>query len=81
MPAAMKIQLASGLQLELRRGSLPTPGEFRSAVGRDVLILAGDIGTYMGTWAFIEQELKRSPVIYVPGNHEYDSWQTRKAHR
>ena len=43
-----------------------------------MLVLAGDIGTYMKAWGFVEEELRRSPVIYVPGNHEYYSWQTRE---
>ena len=74
----MKIQLASDLHLELRRGHQPEIHDFCPVADRDLLVLAGDIGTYMGAWAFIEQELRRSPVIYVPGNHEYYSWQTRE---
>ena len=74
----MKIQIASDLHLELRRGHQPEIHDFYPVDGRDVLVLAGDIGTYMNAWSFIEQELKRSPVIYVPGNHEYYSWQTRE---
>ena len=42
-----------------------------------MLGLAGDIGAYMRSWGFIEQELKRSAVIYGPGNHECYCWQKR----
>ena len=74
----MKIQIASDLHLEMRRGHHPEIHDFYPVDDRDVLVLAGDIGTYKNAWSFIEQELRRSPVIYVPGNHEYYSWQTRE---
>ena len=74
----MKIQIASDLHLEMRKGHFPDLHDFYPVDDRDVLVLAGDIGTYMKGWGFIEQELKRSPVIYVPGNHEYYCWQTRE---
>ena len=74
----MKIQIASDLHLEMRRNNLPGIHDFKPAEDRDVLVLAGDIGTYMDAWPFIEQELRRSPVIYVPGNHEYYCWQSRE---
>ena len=74
----MKIQIASDLHLEKRRDYEPELHDFFPVEDRDVLVLAGDIGTYMQAWSFIEQELRRSPVIYVPGNHEYYSWQTRE---
>ena len=74
----MKIQIASDLHLELRRNHEPEIHDFYPVDDRDVLVLAGDIGTYMNAWGFIEEELRRSPVIYVPGNHEYYSWQTRE---
>ena len=69
----MKIQIASDLHLEMRRGRQPAPGEFRAVAERDLLVLAGDIGTHTSAWPFIQQELNHSPVIYVPGNHEYYS--------
>ena len=69
----MKIQIASDLHLEKRRDYEPELHDFFPVEDRDVLVLAGDIGTYMQAWSFIEQELRRSPVIYVPGNHEYYS--------
>ena len=74
----MKIQIASDLHLEKRRDYEPELHDFFPVEDRDALVLAGDIGTYMQAWSFIEQELRRSPVIYVPGNHEYRSWQTRE---
>ena len=74
----MKIQIASDLHLEMRRGRLPAPGEFRAAAERDVLVLAGDIGTHMCAWDFVRQQLELSPVVCVPGNHEYYSLQTRQ---
>ena len=74
----MKIQIASDLHLEMRRGHHPKIHDFYPVDDRDVLVLAGDIATYLDAWSFIEQELRRSPVIYVPGNHEYYSWQTRE---
>ena len=74
----MKIQIASDLHLEMRRNQRPGIHDFNPVEDRDVLVLAGDIGTYMDAWPFIEQELRRSPVIYVPGNHEYYSWQSRE---
>lgn len=74
----MKIQIASDLHLEMRENNEPELHEFSPVEDRDVLVLAGDIGTYMKAWPFIEQELRRSPVIYVPGNHEYYSWLTRE---
>ena len=73
----MKIQIASDLHLEMRRRHEPEPHAFCPVEDRDVLVLAGDIGTHMNAWPFIERELRRSPVIYVPGNHEYYSGQTR----
>ena len=74
----MKIQIASDLHLELRRNHEPELHDFYPVEDRDLLVLAGDIGAYMNAWGFIEEELRRSPVIYVPGNHEYYSWQTRE---
>ena len=78
IPAGMKIQIASDLHLELCRDHQPEIHDFYPVDDRDVLVLAGDIGTYMNAWSFIEEELRRSPVIYVPGNHEYYSGQARE---
>jgi Icc-related predicted phosphoesterase len=60
----MRFQLLSDLHLETE-SYLPKP-----APGAEVLILAGDIDT---TWRSFE--LFRDwpvPVLFVPGNHEYD---------
>ena len=75
----MKIQLLSDLHLETQPDFVATP-----APGAELLVLAGDIGSYqrssrlpsedfglerfspkLGTWPV--------PVLYVPGNHEYDN--------
>ena len=66
----MRIQIASDLHLESYPGRRPPAAAFRPAE-RDVLVLAGDIGTGMLARDFVLRELARSPVIYVPGNHEY----------
>ena len=76
----MKIQLLSDLHLE-------THPQFQAtaAPGADLLVLAGDIGSYQ-TGSLLQGEyfgLERfsplpqfaawpCPVVYVPGNHEYD---------
>ena len=67
----MRIQIASDLHLESWRGAMPHEQAFRSAEGRDLLVLAGDIGVGLGALAFIRRELARSPVLYVAGNHEH----------
>lgn len=79
----MKIQLLSDLHLESNIGFVPEP-----AADADLLVLAGDIGSYqlgsrlpaLGDSDFgLAQFSPRTdqggwpvPVIYVPGNHEYD---------
>ena len=67
----MRIQIASDLHLEGRPGHMPDKAVFRPVHGRDLLVLAGDIGVVTLGWAFVERELEVSPVVYVPGNHEY----------
>ena len=76
----MKIQLLSDLHLEVHPQFVAQP-----AVGADVLVLAGDIGSYQSNTQ-VEGEnfgLERfsplpqyagwpTPVLFVPGNHEYD---------
>ena len=52
---------------------------FAPVPSRDLLVLAGDIGTGSVALDFIERELKASPVIYVPGNHEYYVKMSRRA--
>jgi hypothetical protein len=82
----MKIQLLSDLHLEAHPHFVPTP-----APGADVLVLAGDIGSYqagslLGAFgADADFGLKRFspwpvPVLFVPGNHEYDGLEFNLAH-
>ena len=73
----MNIQLLSDLHLEENITFMPRP-----APGADLLVLAGDIGSYQrgSTLAAVGDEdfgLGRfadwpQPVLFVPGNHEYD---------
>ncbi len=73
----MKIQLLSDLHLEENAAFLP-----QRAPEADLLVLAGDIGSYQpgsalpalgdehfGLGRFADWPV---PVLYVPGNHEYD---------
>ena len=81
----MNIQLLSDLHLEAQPHWQPTP-----APGADVLVLAGDIGSYQGTSQLVGDDfgLTRfsplhgwpTPVIFVPGNHEYDGLDFDAAH-
>lgn len=81
----MKIQLLSDLHLEAHPHWRAQP-----AAGADVLVLAGDIGSYQsgsqlaGEYFGLEQfSPKRGwpvPVIFVPGNHEYDGFDFDTAH-
>jgi len=74
----MKIQLLSDLHLEADPGWQATP-----LPGADVLVLAGDIGSYQADSKITGDDfgLERFsplrgwpvPVIFVPGNHEYDT--------
>lgn len=73
----MKIQLFSDLHLEVHPDFRPQP-----APGADLLILAGDVGSYQsgsqlqgddfGLARFSPRHGWPTPVLYVPGNHEYD---------
>ncbi|MEO6973019.1 MAG: metallophosphoesterase [Rhodoferax sp.] len=84
----MKIQLLSDLHLEVHPQFQPQP-----APGADLLVLAGDIGSYQvgsllpdadfglarfsplpqfGAWP--------TPVLFIPGNHEYDTLDFATAH-
>ncbi len=79
-PRAMpiNIQLMSDLHLEVHPHFVPTP-----AAGADLLVLAGDIGSYQtgskindsdfGLARFSPRHGWPTPVIFVPGNHEYDT--------
>jgi Calcineurin-like phosphoesterase len=81
----VNIQLLSDLHLESNPHFVPEP-----APGADVLVLAGDIGSYQN-----ESSLTRlgiadfglgrfanwpCPVVFVPGNHEYDAIEFDVAH-
>ena len=74
----MKIQIASDLHLEGRAGHMPSGSAFRTVPDRDVLVLAGDIGRETQARTFVRRELDASPVLYVPGNHEYYSERPRE---
>jgi hypothetical protein len=82
----VKIQLMSDLHLEGHPAWQATP-----APGADLLVLAGDVGSYqrgsklqdadfglarfsprLGAWPV--------PVLYVPGNHEYDALDFDETH-
>ena len=76
----MKIQLLSDLHLEQNPGFSPQP-----VPDADLLVLAGDIGSYQrgsqlpalgdtdfGLARFSPLAGWPTPVLYVPGNHEYD---------
>jgi predicted phosphodiesterase len=74
----MKLQLLSDLHIEVHPQLRVAP-----APGADLLVLAGDIGSYQAGSRLIEPDfgLARfsprhgwpTPVLYVPGNHEYDN--------
>ncbi len=73
----MKLQLLSDLHLESDPSFVATP-----APGADMLVLAGDVGSYQagsrlggrdyGLTRFSPRHGWPTPVVYVPGNHEYD---------
>ena len=76
--ARMNIQLLSDLHLESHPDFVPRP-----APGADVLVLAGDIGSYQqgsklagalddGDFGLSRFSGWPVPVLFVPGNHEYD---------
>lgn len=81
----MKIQLLSDLHLEAHPHWMARP-----AAGADVLVLAGDIGSYQngsllddihfGLSQFSPLGHWPTPVIFVPGNHEYDGLDFDIAH-
>lgn len=84
----MNIQLLSDLHLEVHPHFVPEP-----APGADVLVLAGDIGSYQPGSQLQDEDfgLGRfsplpqyggwpTPVLLVPGNHEYDGQDFDAAH-
>lgn len=85
----MNIQLLSDLHLETHPHFVPQP-----AAGADVLVLAGDIGSYQAGSLLLDHHdadfgLARfsplngwpTPVLFVPGNHEYDNLDWDEAHQ
>jgi len=81
----MKIQLLSDLHLEAQPHWVTQP-----VPGADVLVLAGDIGSYQpgsqladtdfGLGRFSPLNGWPTPVLFVPGNHEYDGLDFDDAH-
>lgn len=81
----MKLQLLSDLHLEVHPGWVPQP-----APGAELLVLAGDIGSYQAGSLLQDDDfgLTRfspllgwpTPVLFVPGNHEYDTLDFDQAH-
>ena len=84
----MRIQLLSDLHLESQPGFAARP-----LPGADVLVLAGDIGSYQqgsqldalgeddfGLGRFAPRLGWPTPVLLVPGNHEYDNLEFCQAH-
>src|SRR5574343_993472 len=84
----MKLQLLSDLHLESSPGFAPEP-----APDADLLVLAGDIGSYQsgsalpvlddhdfGLGRFSPLRGWPVPVLFVPGNHEYDGLDFDEAH-
>lgn len=84
----MRIQLLSDLHLEAHPRFQPEP-----APGADLLVLAGDIGSYQNGSQIAGDDfgLERfsplphwggwpTPVLFVPGNHEYDMQDFDAAH-
>lgn len=91
MTRHLKIQLLSDLHLETDPGFVATP-----APDADLLVLAGDVGSYQTRrdGSVMEEPdwgLRRFsplpqhggwpvPVLFVPGNHEYDGLEMDKVH-
>ncbi len=81
----MNIQLLSDLHLESNPSFVPQP-----ASGADVLVLAGDIGSYQTSSSLTKLGIADfglgrfanwpCPVVFVPGNHEYDGQEFDAAH-
>ena len=81
----VNIQLLSDLHLESNPHFAPLP-----APGADVLVLAGDIGSYQTNSALTRLGIADFglvrfanwpvPVLFVPGNHEYDALDFNEAH-
>ncbi len=84
----MKIQILSDLHLERQPNFVA-----KRAPGADVLVLAGDIGSYqpgsllrdddfgLGHFSPLRTPDGWKQVLYVPGNHEYDSLDFDRTHQ
>ncbi len=82
----MKVQLLSDLHLESNWGWQAVP-----APDAQLLVLAGDIGSYQvgtrlsdinfGLTRFSPHYGWPCPVVFVPGNHEYDGLDFNQAHQ
>lgn len=85
----MNIQILSDLHLEAHPHFAPEP-----APSADVLVLAGDVGSYQEGSQLGDEDfgLARfsplpqhagwpTPVVFVPGNHEYDAQDFDEAHQ
>lgn len=81
----MKIQLLSDLHLETNADFQATP-----APDADLLVLAGDVGSYQQGSRLVEDDFGLGrfsplngwpmPVLYIPGNHEYDALDFDEVH-
>jgi len=81
----VNIQLLSDLHLESNPHFVP-----QSAPGADVLVLAGDIGSYQNDSLLTRMGIADfglgrfaswpCPVVFLPGNHEYDGQEFDAAH-
>jgi predicted phosphodiesterase len=81
----VKIQLLSDLHLEVHPHFVPVP-----APEADVLVLAGDVGSYQSGSQLMDADFGLArfsprlgwpvPVLFVPGNHEYDAQDFDQAH-
>jgi hypothetical protein len=81
----VRIQLLSDLHLEAHPHFVPLP-----APDADVLVLAGDVGSYQGGSQLTDADFGLArfsprhgwpvPVLFVPGNHEYDAQDFDQAH-
>lgn len=84
--APVNIQLLSDLHLESNPHFVP-----QRTPGADVLVLAGDIGSYQTNSALTRLGIADFglarfadwgvPVLFVPGNHEYDALDFGEAHQ
>jgi len=68
------VQIASDLHIEYKNDSVPDPLDFITP-SADILILAGDIGSFYKIEQLTQFLQKLCPlfqiVLYVPGNHEW----------